>query len=321
MFIKKLTALITALILCLSVAACAESQESQRPDTQEPVTQEPDSSQAETPDMPEDPDAFQFTRENFPKLDGSTSTVPLAQAVCSVLLGESREQVADLVSFSRTTASYRALMDGKADLLLAAEPEKNYLDLFLRQDKWLMTPFATEALVFVVQEDNPVDDLTIEQIRGIYSGQITNWKDVGGEDEPIVAYQRNRNAGSQAIIQKIVMGDTPFMDPPADYIATMDGMMAAVREFDGGTGALGYTVFYYATDMEMAEGLKILSVDGVTPSDETIASGEYPILNPYYVSIAKDAPEDSPTRILYDWILSPQGQELVRMEGYVPYGG
>ena len=310
---KRLSVILLVLALCLSLGACS-SWTNVPEEPEEPGTQEP-----ETPEE-EDPNAFKFTRENFPRLDGSTSTVPIAQAICSVLLGESREQVSDLVSFSRTTASYQAMMDGKVDLLLAAEPEESMLSRFEEQGKWLMTPFAMEALVFVVQEDNPVDNLTIEQVRGIYSGEITNWREVGGEDEPIVAFQRNATAGSQAIIQKLVMGDTPFMDPPADYIPTMEGMMAAVREFDGGTGALGYTVFYYATDMEMAKGLKIISIDGVTPSDETIASQEYPILNPYYVVVAKDAEADSPARILYDWILSDQGQALVKHEGYTPAG-
>lgn len=75
---------------------------------------------------------FVFTRENMPRLNGSTSAVPLAEAVCSVLLGESREEVADLVQFSRTTASYEALMAGEDDLLLAGEPEQAVADLCRR---------------------------------------------------------------------------------------------------------------------------------------------------------------------------------------------
>lgn len=93
---------------------------------------------------------FVFTRENMPRLNGSTSAVPLAEAVCSVLLGESREEVADLVQFSRTTASYEALMAGEADLLLAGEPEQAVMERLEAGDRWLLTPFATDALVFVV---------------------------------------------------------------------------------------------------------------------------------------------------------------------------
>ncbi len=324
---NKIISIMLSLILCLSLAACG----SQTPEKQNAGDNAPpesgvsggiQGSEDENPNSSdeEDPNAFHFTRENFPRLDGSTSTVPFAQAVCSVLLGESRQQVSDLVSFSRTTASYQALMSGEADLLLAAEPEAWVLEQLQSGGKWLMTPFAIDALVFIVQQDNPVDSLTIEQIRQIYSGEITNWSQVGGSDEPITAFQRNSEAGSQALITKLVMGETPFMDPPADYIPSMEGMMTAVRDFDGGTGALGYTVYYYANDMKMAEGLKILSIEGVAPSGDTIASGDYPLLNPYFVSIEKDAQEDSPTRVLYDWILSPEGQALVEHEGYTPVG-
>ena len=113
------------------------------------------------------------------------------------------------------------------------------------------------------------------------------------------------------------MGDTPLMVPPADYIPSMGGMMEAVRDFDGGPAALGYTVYYYAHDMEMANGLKPLRIDGQTPDAESIRSGGYPFLNPYYAVVAKDAPGDSPTRIPYDWLLGPEGQRLVEQEGYV----
>ena len=141
----------------------------------------------------------------MPRLDGSTSTVPLAQAMCAVLLGESPEDVSDLVQFSRTTQSYRNLMAGETDLVLAAEPAPEVLSELTEQDRWLLTPFATDALVFVVNQDNPVDSLTVEEIQKIYTGEITNWSQVGGEDRDIIPFQRNPEAGSQALMKKLVM--------------------------------------------------------------------------------------------------------------------
>lgn len=142
-------------------------------------------------------DVFTFTQDNFPRIDGSTSTVPLAQAICSVLLGESREDVADLTQFSKTTASYEALIYGEKDLLIAAEPAQSVLESKESQGfVWKMEPFAIEGLVFVVNANNPVDSLSVEQVQKIYTGEITNWSEVGGADEPITAFQRNENAGS-----------------------------------------------------------------------------------------------------------------------------
>jgi len=264
-------------------------------------------------------ESFVFTRDNLPRLDGSTSTAPLARAMCAVLLGEELEQVEDLVQFSRTTQSYRNLMDGAAQLLLAAEPAPEVYDQLRQGDKWLLTPFATDALVFVVNEDNPVDSLTVEQVQRIYTGQITNWKEVGGEDLPIVPFQRNAEAGSQTMFEKLVMGDLPLMTPPSHWVSSsMMGLLEAVREYDNTPAAIGYTVYYYANDMHMAQGLKVLAIDGVKPSARAIREGDYPFLNPYFVAIAKDAAPDSPTRILYDWVLGPDGQKLAAMEGYVP---
>ena len=261
---------------------------------------------------------FVFTRDNLPRLDGSTSTVPLAQSMCAVLLGEEPAAVADLVQFARTTQSYRNLMSGEADLVLAAEPAPEVLTQ-LEEGKWLLTPFATDALVFVVNQDNPVDSLTADQVRQIYTGEITNWSQVGGSDTEIVPFQRNQGAGSQTLMEKLVMEGQEMMEAPQALVPdSMSGLMDGVREYDNSPAAIGYTVYYYANDMEMARGLKVLAIDGVAPSADTIRSGEYPFLNPYFVAIAQDEPADSPTRILYDWVLGPEGQRLVELEGYVP---
>lgn len=261
-----------------------------------------------------------FTRENLPRLDGSTATVPLGQAVACVLLGETREEVADLVQFSKTTAAYGALMDGEADLLLAAEAGRA---TYARRDElgqvWEMEPVAAEALVFLVNADNPVDSLTADQVRRIYTGEITNWKQVGGRDLPIVPFQRNAGGGSQAIMEKVVMGDLELMEPPDQSytISTMEGLVEAVRTFDGSPAAIGYTVYYYAHNMNMAEGLKLLAIDGAAPGDDAIRSGAYPFRTFYYAVMQAGLPKDSPTAVLYGWLLGEEGQALVEHEGYV----
>ena len=272
-----------------------------------------------SPEPEPQPEQFVFTRENFPRLNGSTSTVPLGQAIASVLLGESREEVSDLIQFSKTTQSYRDLMWGNADLLIAAEPAESIWQEKAEQNfDWNMEPFAVDALVFVVNADNPVDSLTTEQVQKIYTGQITNWSEVGGDDLDIIPFQRNAEAGSQTAMLKLVMKGLPMMDAPADYVrGEMGDLIEAVAAYDGTPAAIGYTVYYYANDMKMADGLKILSIDGVEPCADTIRSGAYPFLNNYYVLTAADLPEDAPAKTLYDWILSEEGQKLVAHEGYV----
>lgn len=337
---NKIIAVILCLALVLGLAACGEADS--------PVVTPPADEPTDTPDAPDVPDApeepaapetpaepeapaepaepaepepeyFSFTRENFPRMDGSTSLVPLAEAVASVLLGESREAVADLISFNRTTQSYRNLADGLCDIIIASEPNaviyEEYADEGFAYEQAVI---ANDALIFVVNADNPVDNLTTEQIRDIYSGKIVNWSEVGGADEPITPFQRNSGAGSQALMEKLVMDGTAFMEAPADYIVgSMGGLMEAVKSYDDSAGAIGYSVYYYANDMKMAEGLKIISVDGVEPGAETIRSGAYPHISMYYSLIAADEPALSPARVMYEWLSSAEGQRLMMNEGYV----
>ena len=308
---SRVLSLALALVLALLAGCGTGGDVSSSPDLSQPPAT---SASGEEP--------FVFTRDNLPRLDGSTSMVPLARSLCAVLLGEDPDQVDDLVQFSRTTQSYRNLMDGQADLLLAAAPAPEVAGELEADGSWLTTPFAADALVFVVNADNPVDNLTADQVRQIYTGEITNWSQVGGEDLDIVPFQRNPGAGSQTIFESVVMDDLAPMDPPSAWTAdSMSGLLEAVREYDNSPAAIGYTVYYYANDMEMARGLKVLSIDGVAPSAGTIRSGEYPFLASYYVSVAKDAPADSPARILYDWVLGPDGQRLAEEMGYVPVSG
>lgn len=300
---KKWSILLVIVLLLGVLASCSAAPEEPQTDpvpTTAPVT-------------------FEFTRENFPRMDGSTSMVPLGQAIASVLLGESREQVSNLVQFNRTTQSFRNLMNGDCDILIVSEPNAViYTEMKEAGFEADIESIASDALIFVVNADNPVDNLSTEQVRQIYSGEITNWSEVGGNDAPIMAFQRNEDAGSQALMVKLVMRGLPMAEAPMEYvIGSMGMLMEAVKGYDNSANAIGYSVYYYANDMQMAQGLKILSIDGVAPTAETIRSGEYPHLNAYYCVIPANAAADSPNRILYEWLMTEEGQRLLDMEGYV----
>jgi len=295
---KKIIAIVLCLVLVCSMVGCSD--------------------QVETSNKPPS-EQFIFTRENFPRLNGSTAMVPLGQAIASVLLGETREGVADLTNFSRTTQSYRQLMNGYADLLISgAPPESIYKEKDELGFEWEISTFAVDGLVFIVNENNPVNSLTTEQIQRIYTGEITNWKEVGGDDVEIVPFQRNEEAGSQTAMKKLVMGDIPMMEAPSEYVSgAMGDLVKVVASYNDSAAAIGYTVYYYAHDMKMADGLKIIAVDGVQPNVDTIRSHEYPFINDSYVVIAAGLSDDAPTKILYNWIMSEEGQKLVAHEGYV----
>ena len=265
---------------------------------------------------------FSFTRSNYPRMGGSLANLPLGEAVTATVLGITRDEADDLITFAgSTTDNYKAIVDGDFDILLAYEPSEEAKQYIADSGKELeMTPIGTDALVFICSKENKVNSLTLDQIKQIYSGKITNWSEVGGANAAIKPYQRNKDSGSQTLFDKLINLGDDLMEPPVDMmIGSMVGLLEAVAEYEGSENALGYTVYYYLTNMEddKLATSKILALDGVDPTNETIGSGEYGLTNDFYVVIRKDAAQDSPERILYNWICAAQGKELVVKENYV----
>ena len=262
----------------------------------------------------------QFAPEDYPRVDGSTSMLPLSRALMMAATGISAQEAELRVSHSKTTLSFYALVSGEADLLLVARPAE---EAFAYADEMgvvmEMRPIGVDALVFLTGEENPVDSLTQQQAVGIYTGEITNWREVGGADAPIIAYQRNKTAGSQVMMENVVMDGEPMMDAPMEYRPSeMGELVDEVASYRNSASAIGYSVYYYVTEMYMREGVKLLAIDGVTPSNETIASGEYPYTQYNYAVIRADEPENSPARQLFDFLTTPEGKALMAAQGYVP---
>ncbi len=256
----------------------------------------------------------------MPKTDGSTSTLPFDIAVHAALLDTPQEELT-WVAHTKTYTALDNLIAGKVDVLFrtplsAKEREK------LKEAGFSCTeePVAGEGFVFVVNAENPVDSLTSDQLRAIYAGEITNWSQVGGEDLPIIAYQRNQDSGSQNYMIAF-MGNTPLMRPITDTLpASMTGLMDAVANYENSRGAIGYSVYSYSDGMyEDTMKIKHLQVDGVAPSFENMANGTYPLLGYNYAVFNANLPDDAPVRTVVQWIQSDAGQQVIAAAGYVPY--
>lgn len=260
-----------------------------------------------------------FTLDNYPKVDGSTVTIPLSEAIASELTGHSIEEVRPYILHNKTHQAYVNLIDKKADIIFVTSPSEEELALAKEKGVALeVVPIVSEAFVFLTHADNPINGLTLEQIRQIYAGNITNWSEVGGDNVPIVAYQRPVNSGSQTGFLDLVMKDLTPMDPPTEkVVAEMGALIDAVATYDNVPDALGYSYYYFVTDMWGNEDVKLLEVDGVYPNKDTISTGEYPVTTAYYAVIRADEPENSPVRQMIDWILSEEGQNLAEEAGYV----
>lgn len=264
------------------------------------------------------PPAF-LSMEEYPVVDGSTATIPLAARLLSHACGLPLEEAELYINHSKTSEAYRNLVYGRADMLIAYEAPEDAVETAQYSGyTWTAEPIGRDALVFLVNEGNPIESLTEQQIRDIYSGKITNWKEVGGEDQDIVPFQRDANSGSQTLMDKLVMRDLAMMEAPADYIpGDMGELIANVQSYDNTSSAIGYSVYYYVKNMYDASGVKMIAVDGVSPSDATIQSGDYPYLNDFYAVIGQETAQDTPARQLFDFLLSEEGAALVRESGYV----
>ncbi len=258
-----------------------------------------------------------FTLENYPRIDGSTATLPLAEAFKANFTDTPIEEVE--VEHTKTHSAYVNLINKDTDLILATYPSEEELKLAKEKGIELeIVPIVKEAFVFFVNKDNSVEDLTLQQIQQIYSGKIKNWKEVGGADSQILAFQRPENSGSQSGMLKLVMQGIKMMDPTTETVAeSMVDIIDVISDYNNKETAIGYSYYYYATTMYTSDTIKFLSINGVKPTYYNIQNGLYDLQTAYYAVIRKDEPENSDARKLLNAMKSERGQNVAKEAGYV----
>lgn len=256
-----------------------------------------------------------FTKDNYPKIDASTAIQPLVDAIKNELV-ESGEEFE--VTYTNTHPAFTGVVDGTTDVAFMSYPSDEEIAYAREKGIDLNIVRATNsAFVFIVNVDNPVDGLTLEQIKDIYSGKITNWKEVGGEDAEIIPYQRPVNSGSQSGMLQLVMKETPLMDPPSmELTVGMGDLVDAIAQYDNSRYALGYSYYYYVNTMYKRDTIKILSVDGVPATIPTIQTAEYPIMTGGYLVYRKDANENTIKWV--EAVTSDRCAKVIEDAGYVP---
>ncbi len=260
--------------------------------------------------------------ENSLIMDGSTSTIPLEVAFRMGYYGETGGVASQKVIHNTTYGSFYNLRDGICDLIFTTPLSAQQRDEAKNRGLDLAeVPICMEAFVFVVNANNPVEELTVQQLRDIYSGKITNWKEVGGPDASIEAFQRNVTSGSQNYM-KFFMGDTPLMDP-ITYItpSSMEGLVEVLASYDNAVNSIGYSVYSYAANMYVDAGkIKFIKVNGIAPTEETMGDLSYPLLN-YNYAVYDKYNGNPEIEKMVNWILSDEGQKAVAEGGYVPLQG
>jgi len=287
------------------------------------------------------PASLQFTElDSMPRLDGATAAYPVYAAFVEAVykgLGDyytvnknnnekdistafvaSERFPLDLVKCSKTGTAYERLIAGQTDMIFVAEPSKAHLEeIKAKGDEFVLTPIGSEAFVFFTNSKNSVESLTIKQIKDIYSGKITRWKEVGGPWNKILPYQRPENSGSQTVMQNKVMKDMIMLEQTRETRAGgMGEIISQVASYKNAKNAIGYSFMYYSTEMIRNNQIKYLAIDGVKPTPETVRNKTYPFTVPVYAVTLKSNKKENVSKFL-NWILSEEGQGLVEETGYV----
>lgn len=265
--------------------------------------------------------------EDMPVMDGAEACYPVYAAVAKAVyrnidrietdaLNEVGCLNGKIVSFTNTVDGFRRLLDRDVDLFFGARPSKNQMVSAENYNIALtVTPIGREGFVFFVEEDNPVDNLTSEQVRAIYHGDITNWKEVGGKDQKIKAFQRPKDSGSQAMMEYF-MDDVTLMEPDTyEIIGGMLDVIDKVAQYANEEGAFGYSFRYFVEELSQEKGVKLLSIDGVAPTLENIENGSYPLTVDLCLTTRADDPNPYVQKMI-DFMLSKDGQEIIRKTGY-----
>ncbi len=268
-------------------------------------------------DLPKVDSSLKLT-DNLPVLDGAAALVPVYAAVIHNVYPEGcvtyeggefsddnyyGENFADdsAMQYKNTVRGYQAIVDGTTDILFCAGPseeQKQYAEE--KGVELVYVPIGLEGFVFFVNKNNPVDNLTVEQIRKIYAGEYRNWKDVGGANRIINPVTRLEGSGSQTTFEA-------FM---GDYKIGRKSPFAIIG------GSIGFSFRYYMDGIVENDSVKMLSVNGVNPSAENIQNRSYPIVAQFYAIYRADNDNEN-IPVLIDWFLSEEGQTLIEETGYV----
>jgi len=259
--------------------------------------------------------------EPLPVLDGAAALVPVYGAIihnlypegCVTFIGGEfsddnfyGENFApdSAMQYKNTVRGYQAIVDGTTDLLFCAAPSAEQMKYAEEKGVELVfVPIGLEAFVFFVNENNPVENLTADQIRKIYAGKYTNWSQLGGANRIINPITRLEGSGSQSAFERF-MGDEKI----------------GRKSFFAVTGAsIGFSFRYYMTGIVQNSSVKMISVNGVSPTPENVRNRSYPLVSEFYAIYRKDNPNENLPRLVH-WLLSDEGQNLIEACGYVRLG-
>ena len=259
-----------------------------------------------------------FADGDFPVMDSSTARKPLVQNIYRFFCLDTGYGGAEPLC-STTHGAWLNIADRKADIaLLAAPTEEEQAYLKEQGVEVEMKLYGGDGLVFIGNNACGVTDLTLDQVRAIFRGEITNWSELGGADHAIRVLYRDDQSGSQRLFEKMVFKGEDAPDYEALGFERLDEMSTLVSACLDDPYAIGYSIMTYLNDVYSNEALLAFSLNGYSATAENVRTGDYPLGTKGYVVIRSDEPENSPARRLYDWFGSPLSDTFLTSCGITP---
>jgi phosphate transport system substrate-binding protein len=247
-------------------------------------------------------------------LKGSDTMVILAQRWAEEFMKKT-PSVSIQVTGGGSGTGFAALINGTTDLCNASRPIKASETEKIRK-KFNRDPVeiktAVDGIAVYVNETNPVKELTLAQLKAIFTGTLTNWKDVGGADAKIIMYGRDNSSGTYEFFREHVLQGSDY----AAAVQGMPGTAALVQAVAADKMGIGYGGTAYGKGIRFVMVKKDDTTAGVTPTTEAIKNGTYPISRFLYFYMTRKPAGD--IRKFIDWVLSPEGQKIVESVGYFP---
>ncbi|MDR0913907.1 MAG: substrate-binding domain-containing protein [Oscillospiraceae bacterium] len=258
--------------------------------------------------------------DDLPVLDGATAMYPVYAGIVNSVYDKNAYSP-DIAICSNTTNAYNRIINGQCDIIFAASAsEKQKQTAKEAGTQLIFTPIGKEAFVFLVGKENPLDNLSYQQIKNIYSGKSAYWNTLGWSNGgKIIAFMRQEGSGSQTGLQTIMQGlpiQKPQPLPDKSLVGNGSLMQQVSVSWNGVQPAIGYSYRYFATTMYPNTNAKMLKIDGVYPSINNISNSSYRFTYNFY-AVTNGEPTGNAKKLI-DWILSPQGQTLIEQTGYIP---
>jgi phosphate transport system substrate-binding protein len=242
---------------------------------------------------------------------GSDTVLPLSQKEAEVFMKKTPGAAVTIVG-GGSGVGITALIDGNTDICMSSRDLKMEEKLKLKEKKIVQKIVAVDALALIVHPSNKVSQLTREQLEGIFTGSITNWKEVGGADLKIVVYSRESSSGTYDFMKEHVMGKKNY----ASTVLSMPATGAIVQSVEQTAGAIGYVGLAYLDKKVKALAVSFDGKTFVKPSMAAAKDKTYPVARPLYYIYA--GASEAKVKSFVDFILSAEGQKVVAEIGYVP---